>query len=254
MSVRPVAVSVVSHGHGAMVKTLVESLIACPSVGQIILTQNVPEVLNVASCDRDIQVIVNPEPRGFGANHNAAFQLCNRPFFCPLNPDIEFVGDPFAVLVERLSATPAAALVAPAVMSPGGHVEDSLRRFPSVSGLLRKAFVGDLDSYSVVAGDPDFFPDWVAGMFMLFRTSAYRDLKGFDEKFFLYYEDVDICVRAWKAGMPVLACPSVSVVHEARRDSHRRLSYLRWHVASMVRYFFRYWGRLPDVPNSRPLP
>jgi hypothetical protein len=94
-----------------------------------------------------------------------------------------------------------------------------------------------------------FYPEWVAGMFMMFRNSAYKKLNGFDEHFFLYYEDVDICVRAWKVGLKVLACPSVSVVHDARRESRRNIRYLWWHLTSMIRYFVKHWGRLPYLPN-----
>lgn len=88
-------------------------------------------------------------------------------------------------------------------------------------------------------------------MFMLFRSQDFERLGGFDERYFLYYEDVDICVRAGQQGMRVVACPKVSVVHDARRDSRRSFKHLRWHLASMVRFFWRHWGRLPRVPGSR---
>ena len=99
----------------------------------------------------------------------------------------------------------------------------------------------------MTSGQASFHPEWVAGMFMLFRSQDFARLGGFDEAFFLYYEDVDICVRAWKQGMKIVACPQVSVVHDARRDSHRSARHIRWHLASMVRYFFKHWGRLPHV-------
>jgi GT2 family glycosyltransferase len=59
--------------------------------------------------------------------------------------------------------------------------------------------------------------DWVAGMFLLIRTEAFRALGGFDEGFHLYYEDVDFCARAWKAGWKVQVHPEVSVIHDAQR-------------------------------------
>jgi hypothetical protein len=102
--------------------------------------------------------------------------------------------------------------------------------------------------YVVKQEDGPFYPEWVAGMFMLFRREAFARLGGFDEGFFLYYEDVDICVRAWRQSLPVLVCPGVAVVHDARRDSHRSLRHLRWHLASIGRYFCKHWGRLPKVP------
>ena len=80
---------------------------------------------------------------------------------------------------------------------------------------------------------------------MLFRSEDFARLKGFDERFFLYYEDVDICIRVWQLSLRVAACPRVSVVHHARRDSRRSLRHLRWHLESMGRYFLKHWGRLP---------
>jgi N-acetylglucosaminyl-diphospho-decaprenol L-rhamnosyltransferase len=100
--------------------------------------------------------------------------------------------------------------------------------------------------YSFEVGDETFDADWVAGMFMLFRADDYRALGGFDEGFFLYYEDVDICARLWKAGRPVLACPKAQVIHDARRASRQNLRYMRWHAGSMARYLGKHWLRLPN--------
>lgn len=82
---------------------------------------------------------------------------------------------------------------------------------------------------------------------MLFQAEDYKRVKGFDEGFFLYYEDVDICARLWKAGCRVLACPKAQVVHDARRASHRNLRYMRWHVSSVVRYLSKHWLRFPNT-------
>lgn len=233
-----------------MVVRLVSSLLMYPEVAQIIVTRNVPEVFELPADGRVI-VIDNPVPKGFGANHNAAFKHCRQPFFCPLNPDIELVADPFPQLIGLLERDESVALAAPLVLSPSGALEDSVRNFPTLTSLLKKLFSGADGRYSVTLGQPPFSPEWVAGMFMLFNSRNYARFGGFDECFFLYYEDVDICVRAWKAGMRIFVCPSVSVVHDARRDSHRSLQHLRWHLTSMARYFFRHWGRLPRLPDQR---
>src|SRR5690606_29874744 len=103
--------------------------------------------------------------------------------------------------------------------------------------LIAKALGLKDGRYAVRADDPSFFPEWVAGMFMLFRSDAYARLGGFDEKFFLYYEDVDICARIWRQGMKIIACPSATVTHDARRDSRKKLRYMYWHLKSMARYF-----------------
>lgn len=228
-----------------MVERLVESLLGFPEVAQIVVTRNIPESLLFLPSSR-VTVIDNPFPKGFGANHNAAFEHCQQPFFCPMNPDIELAGNPFPELISAINQT-GAALVAPLVIAPDGSVEDSVRHFPTVRSLARKVFGGADGRYPLVAGQKSFHPEWVAGMFMLFRGVDFKRLGGFDERFFLYYEDVDICVRAWKLDMKITACPQVSVVHDARRDSHRSVRHLRWHLASMARYFLKHWGRLPRV-------
>lgn len=228
-----------------MVEKLVRALLLFPEVGQIIVTLNVHESLRLPADDR-VQLICNVQPKGFGANHNAAFLCCDQPYFCPLNPDIEVGGNPFPALLHHLGAE-RAALAAPLICTPAGSLEDSVRHFPTVRSLCAKALGLSDGRHELGSGAAVFCPDWVAGMFMLFRSEDFRRLGGFDEAFFLYYEDVDICVRVWRAGMKVLACPDVSVIHDARRDSRRQWRYMRWHMTSAMRYFFKHWGRLPKV-------
>jgi hypothetical protein len=232
-----ITVSIVSHGHGAMVGRLLSQLRTCPEVTRVVLTRNVPEP-SAPPADALAEVIENPSPKGFGANHNAAFARCREPFFCVLNPDIELVGNPFPALLRCLDDQ-GIALAAPSIVAPDGRVEDSARHFPTLASLARKALGGHDGRWTIPPGQPMVFPDWVAGMFMLFRSTAYRQLQGFDEGYFLYYEDVDICARIRQAGLKVGLCTSARAIHDARRESRRSLRHLRWHLASMGRYLWR---------------
>lgn len=243
------SLSIVSHAHGDMVCRLIEDSLAYPDVKQIIVTQNIPETLHLPISPK-VLLIRNDAPKGFGANHNQAFKFCTEPFFCPINPDISLLQNPFPLLIDQLT-TYNAGLVAPRVVSASGLPEDSWRYFPTFSSLAKKAMGQDDGTFSVPASTQSFHPDWVAGMFMLFDRKAFARLNGFDQKFFLYYEDVDICARAWSLGIKVLACPQVSVIHDAQRASRRNLRYMRWHFASMARYFWKHWGRLPQTFNKQ---
>jgi N-acetylglucosaminyl-diphospho-decaprenol L-rhamnosyltransferase len=240
---RGVAVSIVSHGHGSMVLRLVESLIKFPEVSKIIVTLNIPEKIEFPNTQRLI-ILKNIEPKGFSSNHNAAFQNCEEEFFCSINPDVEFNDNPFPALLFAIRDL-RVAIAAPKIIAPNGNHEDSWRRFPSFFSLVLKLFGVDIGRYYTPIQNEQFSPEWVAGMFMLFRSQIFCRLGGFDEKFFLYYEDVDIGVRIWKNGYMILACPAVIVIHDARRDSHRNWHHFYWHICSMVRYFIKYWGRLP---------
>ena len=80
------------------------------------------------------------------------------------------------------------------------------------------------------------YPDWVAGMCMGFRQDVFRMLGGFDEAYFLYYEDVDLCSRVWLSGKKVCVQQQYQVIHQAQRESHRNLRYMKWHVSSILRF------------------
>jgi GT2 family glycosyltransferase len=236
----PVTVSVVSHGQNALVNGLLDDLERlCPPGLSVLVTENVhdPVPLAVDRLRHPVRVFTNTSPRGFGANHNAAFAHCTTPAFCVVNPDIRLHNDPFPSLGEALSSKEVG-VVGPLVRNPAGTIEDSARRFPTVAGLLRKLVAG--------ASGPDYPADrgplevdWVAGMFMVLRSDAFRDVGGFDERFFLYYEDVDLCARLRARGYACIYQPEATVVHDARRASRRNVRLMSIHAASALRYLTR---------------
>jgi N-acetylglucosaminyl-diphospho-decaprenol L-rhamnosyltransferase len=237
-----ISVSVVSHGQAHLVSRLLRDI---RSLGrddlQIILTVNLPETLPAeARAQEGVEVIRNATARGFGANHNAAFRAARGEFFCVLNPDIRLAQDPFPALLTALRE-PQVALAAPCIVDGGGRLEDSARRFPTVASLLKKLFrlAPRLD---YPADQPPPSPDWVAGMFMLFRREAFEKAGGFDARFFLYYEDVDLCRRLRRLGFDVRLVPQATVTHEAQRASRRDLKHMLWHAKSMLRYLTTNYG------------
>jgi hypothetical protein len=232
-----VLLSVVSHAQGELVQALLEDLKSCTAVAfEVALTLNVPEALRFdpAAYPFALRLVRNAIPRGFGANHNAAQACSTAPFFCVLNPDIRLPRDPFPVLLPRLE-NPRIGAVAPRIFSPAGEIEDSARSFPTPLSLAAK-LLGKRPQPEFAQSQAPFTPDWIAGMFMLFRSDAFAAVGGFDEGYFMYYEDADICARLRAAGLRVEVDPSASAVHSARRESHRSGRYLLWHLRSMARF------------------
>ncbi|MEF3168620.1 MAG: glycosyltransferase [Deltaproteobacteria bacterium] len=246
-SERSVTVSIVSHGHTSLLPGLMEDLSRCPEIAEIILTRNIPEPDPGRVLSKRLTVIDNTRPKGFGANHNAAFQRARTPFFLVLNPDVRLCNNPFPVLLSCMNDE-RVGLCAPAVMSPSGSLEDSARRFPSLRDLAMKACGIHDGRLRFSLGDPPLSVPWVAGMFMLVRGKDFGSLRGFDEGFYLYYEDVDLCARLWRSGRRVMLCPEACVVHAARRASRRDPRHMRWHAASMARYFLKHALR-PGLPH-----
>lgn len=240
---RGLAISVVSHGQGEMVRPLLEDLVPLARAGaQVLLTLNIPEDEGfLAGLGHNFEAIRNPQPLGFGANHNQAFGRVDRPWFAVVNPDVRCPASAFISLVDLLVSTNAA-VIAPRVTDPRGADEDSVRRFPSASRIgmrvLRRILGQRLRPDYSLDGDVPFAVDWAAGMFLLFDAAAYRSVGGFDERYFMYLEDADICRRLWAKGRRVIAAPSVSVVHDAQRASSRSLKHMHWHGVSMARFLF----------------
>jgi hypothetical protein len=233
-----VSVSIVSHQQAALAAQVVADLARASTPLEILVTINTPEEhgFTQRADSFRMKVLENTQPRGFAANHNAAFGASSTEFFCIMNPDVRLPVDPFPALLNCLNDD-TLGVVAPAVVSPDGQIEDSAREFPSPLSILGKALGRRHASDTAPAGMS--YPEWVAGMFMLFPRRAFERAGGFDESYFLYYEDADLCARLRRLGYRVGYCADVSVVHAARRTSHRNLRYAAWHLASMTRFFWR---------------
>lgn len=241
-----VSVSVVSHGHASMLPPLLARLLDAPEVAEVILTSNNGENLAPLLTHPRIKLIQNASPKGFGENHNAAFRQSVGAYFCPLNPDVSWEKNPFPALLAELAVL-GPVILAPMVLGIEGRVEDSARRFPTVLSLLRKAMKGDQGAYVLESGGSVARVDWVAGMFLVASRPVYDRLNGFDECYRLYYEDVDLCARAWQSGIPVMVAPSAVVTHDAQRASRRHPVYFAYHVLSLLRYLRRHAWCLPKA-------
>jgi len=242
-----ITVSIVSHNHGVFVLNLLEQLSQFSQyLSKVIVTYNVLESprVKMQGYPFEVCIIDNEKPKGFGANHNQAFELCSTEYFCVMNPDIFLDSDPFLKLLS-CHVDRNVSISAPTVLNVKGLKENSARKFPTFFSLAGKVLGIYNDIYKVSSNESIVNPDWLAGMFLLIRSDVYSSLLGFDESFFLYYEDVDFCTRAWKNGFNVALCTNVFIKHDARRDSHKNIKFLKWHVVSAIRYLVKYQGRLP---------
>lgn len=239
-----ICLSLVSHAQAELANPfLVDLARYCPDI-DLVVTSNIPEVAEFDfSKWPGATHVINPASRGFSANHNAAFSYCNAKYFCIANPDIRINSNLFPSLISMMQ-DPLVGVVAPRVLNASGGTEDSVRRFPTPLSLLGRLLAVHDDRYPI----KDFNPisvDWAAGMFLLFRAEAFDQLSGFDENFFLYFEDIDICKRLWKSNWKVMIDPRVSVIHLAQRASRKNFQHFCWHLSSMFRYFLKHYGRLP---------
>lgn len=242
-----ITVSVVSHNHEHLVREMILQLLQFTEVTQIIVTVNSGSTACFDAFSEDIEVVVNLKPLGFGKNHNNALKICKNGYFCILNPDVGFVENPFTVLIEEFRNR-VHGLCCPLVVNSQGLREDSVRQYPTIMELVGKLF--GHNSREIFFDSRDTFDvPWCAGMFMLFKREVFEDLDGFDEAFFMYYEDVDICARVWLHGYRVVCVPEALVVHDGSRASHNSFMPFLIHLKSFCIYQikYRFGSRLPDI-------
>lgn len=235
---RCVCLSIVSHGQGMLIRPLLGDLLVLRDrILEVLVTLNIPEDEAFLDEFRDrlpIRVLRNEQPQGFGANHNAAFTASTAQFFVVVNPDIRLR----ELALDQLlltAAEPGVGVAAPIVHSSDGHLQDSARRFPTFSRLIRRK-LGSKTPPDYTIGQELLYVDWVAGMFMVFRHDVYASIGGFDDRYFMYFEDVDLCRRLHCIGLRVTLLPQAYVIHDAQRASRRKLKYFLWHVSSACRF------------------
>ena len=194
---------------------------------------------------------------GFGAGVNVGARLASGRYFLLLNPDTRVQSDAIPSMHDYLDRHPRIGVVGPRVIDPDGTVQQSARTFPGMltglfgrTSLLTRIWPGNPWSRrQLVAREALSEPvvvHWVAGSCLMVRSDAFRALGGFDESFFLYWEDADFCKRLAKAGWLTAYLPTAVVMHLAGRSSRRaRARAIRAFHASAYRYFAKHGaGRL----------
>ena len=255
-----ITASIVSHGHASEVGQLLSELAALtePRPRRVILTLNLPDAALAARVRQrawpfELQCVDNAQPLGFGANHNRAFEHDRRlgasALFAVLNPDLRLHANPFAALAAALQADARAGAAYPMQRDAAGSVQDHERLVPTPTRLLARHLLRR--KHEVPAGAA---PDWVNAAFLLLRREAYAAIEGFDERYHMYCEDVDLCLRLQLAGWRLRRADAATVEHQAQRASRRRLRHLLWHARSLIRLWrspaWRAWRASESAPAS----
>lgn len=205
-----------------------------------------------------IEVVHDPNNPGFGAGHNRQLSaLEHQQYHLILNPDLEVAPDALKNALEFMELHPDCGLLTPFATWDDGQVQRLCKRYPTVFDLLLRGFApafvkklfqarlaryemaGQLNNHDVL-----WDPPIVSGCFMLFRTAVLQQLGGFDPRFFLYFEDFDISLRAGKISR-IAYVPQVKVVHHGGHASRKGWRHIWMFGRSMVTFFnihgWRWW-------------
>jgi GT2 family glycosyltransferase len=201
-----------------------------------------------------VRLIANRENRGFGRAVNQGVRAASAPLVLVMNPDCRLAAGATTALRAELEANPACAIAGPRILDPDGSVQGSARGDPDMltglfgrTGPLRRLlpWLG-LSTRNVVsdragASSPAVVVDWLSGACMLVRRSAFDAVGGFDERYFMYWEDADLCRRLRARGLHVRYVPRAVAVHRVGQSSRTaRESSIRAFHASAYLYYVTY--------------
>ena len=238
-------VSVVSHGHDAVLPGLLAQLArnGAGVVGHVIVTHNLPAVpvRPDPAWPFELSEVFNAAPLGFGANHNRAFGQCSTGQFAILNPDIEAMDAGLWSALAGAAQQPGVGCAYPRLLNPDGSVQNEREAVTPVA-LLRRH----------VLKAPQRRTDWVSGALWVVPAAVWRALGGFDERYFMYCEDTDFCLRLQLAGWQ-LARVEPTARHAAAWASRTPGRAMVWHLRSLLRLWTRpvLWRYLAR-PGPRP--
>jgi N-acetylglucosaminyl-diphospho-decaprenol L-rhamnosyltransferase len=270
--VRSVSVVIVNYKSYVELDACLTSLLARPSPDlEIIVIDHAsaaPELARIQAKFPQVRTAATDGNPGFSAGVNAGARLASGRCLLILNPDTQL--DPGAIdaMAGYLDAHPDTAVVGARVEDPGGTVQRSARRFPTMltglagrTSLFTRMWPGNpLSRRDLLADATTATPrqvDWVAGSCMAVKADAFEKVGGMDEQFFLYWEDADLCKRLKEAGWGTVYLPSAVVVHGVGRSRrHARALSVRAFHRSAYLYFAKHRAgrfRFFSLPVARAL-
>lgn len=251
-----ISVSIVTY------KTRVDEFKSCldsldsPLVTHIFVVDNYgdKDIKEICSNDKRIQYILS-ENVGYGTAHNKAIRKAMETdcsYHLVLNPDVTFNSDILSYITQCMEQDREIGQLQPKILYPDGELQFTVRLLPSPADVFCRRFIKQSwnrkrdNIYAVKFwnhNSPLNIP-FHQGSFMFFRIDALREIGLFDERFFMYTEDIDITRRMHRR-YKTLYWPDVHVTHAHRAESYKNKRLLRIHIINMIRYFNK-WGWIFD--------
>ena len=232
-----------------VLENAIDSFLGSPLSKKLYIIDNSPsnEFKNKIQND-SVEYIYSNKNIGFGKGHNSILHklTSENKYHLILNPDVRFHPKILEKLVLKMESNESFSMIAPRVLNSNNELLHTARRYPSLFELIFR-FLGIFKKFTI-RGEyknqnhkQSFSPDFVQGSFMLFKTEDLLRLEGFDERYFMYMEDVDICRKIDLSGKRKLYFPATEIIHTHRKGSSKEFRLFFIHISSIIKYFIK-WG------------
>tara|TARA_R110002073_G_scaffold325056_1_gene503588 strand:+ start:24363 stop:25127 length:765 start_codon:yes stop_codon:yes gene_type:complete len=195
-----------------------------------------------------VEYIYTGKNIGFGTGHNLILEKIKGKSLCHLilNPDVYFQPEVLKELSSELQKDSNLSMIAPKILFPNEEIQYTIRKYPTILEFsLRFLRISNRYTKNREYRDQNlekpFYPDFIHGNFMLFKTEDLIKIEGFDTRYFLYMEDVDICKRIDQLGKRKMYFPKVKAYHIFKKGSSKKSYLFFTHLISIYKYFMK-WG------------
>jgi len=236
----------------SVLKKTIQSFLNIPISKKLFLVDNSPSnKLKNEFIHSDIDYVFLNKNVGFGAGHNVVINKIKSisKYHLVLNPDVTFHTQVIPNLIEALENDNNIAMIAPRIEYMNGNHQYSCRRFPTFFELVvrRIPFFKLLFKKIIKRGeykDKDFkkpfYAEYVSGCFQLYKTEDFLLVNGFDERYFMYMEDIDICRKVVNNKKRNLYYPEETIIHLFEKGSSKKIKLFTYHIISIFRYFYKW--------------
>ena len=195
----------------------------------------------------DINYINTKENLGFGKGHNYVLNKLRSKYHAIVNPDILLNEDAFSKIIDYLNNNIDVGMVIPNIVDEEGKRQAVYRLEPTIFDMFIRMFCKGLFNKRKAKHtmqDQDYSKPFQVpfgqGSFLVIRTELFKELNGFDDNYFMYLEDADLCKRVNKVSK-LMYLPNATVIHKWEKGSHKNKTLLNYHINSM-KYYFKKWG------------
>ena len=191
----------------------------------------------------DIKIINSGENLGFGKANNLAAKNASGEILWFLNPDTKIIPENIKELLNKFSSNPKVGIIGPKLITESGNIQGWIAGYETNLWNLIRNNLGFPKSKKIWESEEKKEADWVTGAAMFIKKDLFQKLGGFDEKFFMYFEDEDLCKRARQTGYKVIYCPNFIVRHLGGKSFENKKEQKKYYYASQDYYFQKHFGK-----------
>lgn len=236
-----VSIVILSYNTSELLKKCLESIfLHLKGDFEVIVVDNASKdesVKMVKDTFKKVRLIENPHNSGFAGGCNLGAASAKGEYILFLNSDAEVKNDPFPSLLKTFKDHDNVAIVGGILENYNGSLQRSFGDFYTIPNIMTLLFVGESGELKKYSDEKEMEIDWVSGGFMMAETRHFRSVKGFNESYFMYIEDMDLCYRIRHKGFKVMVNPHARIKHLGQGSSNKAFAII--HIYKGLQIFYR---------------